>query len=133
MNATSLSPQTDSLDTTSDAVELVPLQLRPVAFELPDGDQVTLDEERATFLAERLRARASGEDGKIAKPDAVIALADAVEAHASGSASGAVRLGHGGTLDPLLSILNVAAMGDAHGWRPLHRAVRALFQAPLDT
>ncbi len=118
MNTTSPSPQTDS---------------RPVAFELPDGDRVTLDEGRATFLAERLRARASGEDGKIAKPETVIALADAVEAHVSGSASGAVRLGRGVALDPLLSILNVAAMGDSdYAWGPLHRAVRALFQAPLE-
>ena len=61
-----------------------------VTFEFPDGDQVTLDEERATFLADSLRARASGEDGKIAKPERARALADAVEAHASGTATNPV-------------------------------------------
>jgi hypothetical protein len=103
-----------------------------VTFELPDGDQVTLDAERAAFLAESLRARASGEDGKVAKPEQVQALADAIETHAAGGATTPVRLSQGAELNPLLSILNVAAMGDSEqGWRKLHRAVRALYEGEL--
>ena len=74
----------------------------------------------------------SGEDGKIAKPETVRALAEAVDAHAAGGATGPVRLSQGTELNPLLSILNVAAMGDSEqGWRKLHRAVRALYEGEL--
>ena len=101
-----------------------------VKFELPNGEQVTLDEERAMFLADSLRGRASGEHGKIKKPDTVRALADEIDAHASGAATGSIRLDGTAELDPLLSILNVAAMGDTdRGLRTLHRAVRALYDA----
>jgi hypothetical protein len=85
------------------------LSTMDVTFELPNGEQVTLDGERAKFLAESLRARASGEDGKIAKPETVRALAEAVDTHAAGGATGPVRLSQGAELNPLLSILNVAA------------------------
>jgi hypothetical protein len=97
-----------------------------VTFELPNGDARALDGERAAFVAEALRIRASGEHGKIAQPDTVNALANAIDARASGSATGPLRLQNDVERDILLAVLNVAAMGDNDpGLRELHRAVRA--------
>ena len=95
-------------------------------FKLPSGDEVTLDEERAAFVAASLRARAGGEHGKIAQPNTVNALADAIDARVTGTATGPIQLAHDSERDTLLAILNVAAMGDTdRRLRELHRAVRA--------
>ena len=96
-----------------------------VTFELPGGEQLPLDQDRAAFLAEALRLRASGEFGKIAEPDTIRALATAIEARCNDITAGPLKVTGDVERDMLLAILNVAAMGDNdRALRELHRAIR---------
>ena len=101
-----------------------------VIFQVPTGESATVDEERAAFLVEALRLRASGEHGKIADPNRITALAAAIEARAAGTATGPIRLEQPIERDTLLAIVNVAAIGDSdRALRDLHRVIREWWDA----